>query len=126
MSECMTQEDAEKMSNQQAVNILKPLRDMMRDQHGCPISDAYFALDKAIKVLTADVVEIGKPYFYETACKAEWIDDVRENVRGEWTYFVDKEHEAYWAECSICHKQSIMGGNFCPNCGADMRSSTRY
>lgn len=53
MSECMTQEDAEKMSNQQAVNILKPLRDMMRDQHGCPISDAYFALDKAINALTA-------------------------------------------------------------------------
>ena len=53
MNECMTQEDAEKMSNQQAINILKPLRDMMRDQHGCPISEAYFALDKAINVLTA-------------------------------------------------------------------------
>ena len=51
--------------------------------------------------------------------------DVRENVRGEWTYFADKEHEAYWAECSICHKQSVMGGNFCPNCGADMQGEGR-
>lgn len=51
MSECMTQEDAINMSNEQAVAILKPLRDMMRDQYGCPISDAYFALDKAITAL---------------------------------------------------------------------------
>lgn len=47
----MIQEDAMKMSNEQAVQILKPLRDMMVDQHGCPISDAVFALDKAIDAL---------------------------------------------------------------------------
>lgn len=51
MSECMTQEDAECMDNEQAIAILKPLRDMMCDQYGCPISDAYFALDKAITAL---------------------------------------------------------------------------
>ena len=50
----MTQEDAIKMDYRQAINILVPLRNMMRDQHGCPISDAYFALDKAINALTAE------------------------------------------------------------------------
>ena len=51
MNDCMTQEDAMNMNNEQAVSILIPLRDMMRDQYGCPISDAYFALDKAIEAL---------------------------------------------------------------------------
>lgn len=52
MNECMTQEDAMNMSDEQAVQILKPLRDMMIDQNGCPISDAVFALDKAIVALS--------------------------------------------------------------------------
>ena len=53
MNNCMTQEDASKMDNEQAIQILKPLRDTMIDQHGCPISSAVFALDKAIEVLSA-------------------------------------------------------------------------
>lgn len=48
----MSQEDAMNMSNEQAIQILKPFRDMMIDQHGCPISDAVFALDKAIEALS--------------------------------------------------------------------------
>ncbi len=56
MSDCMTQEDAERMDASQAVQILKPLRDMMLDQHGCPISDAYFALGKAIEALKQQTV----------------------------------------------------------------------
>ena len=47
----MTQEDAMNMNDEQAIKILIPLKNMMRDQHGCPISDAYFALDKAIEAL---------------------------------------------------------------------------
>ena len=61
MSDCMTQEGAERMDASQAVQILKPLRAMMLDQYGCPISDAYFALDKAIEALkqpTIDAVEV--------------------------------------------------------------------
>ena len=59
MSECMTQEDAMNMSTEQAIQMLKPMQMMMRDQHGCPISDAYFALGKAIEALEqkADAVE---------------------------------------------------------------------
>lgn len=49
----LSQEDAMNMSDEQALKILKPMRDMMRDQHGCPISDAYFALERAIDALTA-------------------------------------------------------------------------
>lgn len=51
MSECMTQEDAMNMNAEQAIQILKPMQSMMRDQHGCPISDAYFALGKALEAL---------------------------------------------------------------------------
>ena len=54
MSDVMTQEDAMNMSNEQAVQILIPMRNMMCDQNGCPISDAVFALDKAIEALSAD------------------------------------------------------------------------
>lgn len=56
MSDCMTQEDAERMDAYQAVQILKPLRSMMLDQYGCPISAAYFALGKAIEALEQPTV----------------------------------------------------------------------
>lgn len=54
MSDMMTQEEAMNMSNEQAVQILSSMRNMMLDQYGCPISDAVFAFDKAIEVLSAD------------------------------------------------------------------------
>ena len=54
MSDMMTQKEAMNMSNEQAVQILIPMRNMMCDQNGCPISDAVFALDKAIEALSAD------------------------------------------------------------------------
>lgn len=39
------------MTKTEAIEILQPLRDMMVDQHGCPISDAVYALDWAIETL---------------------------------------------------------------------------
>lgn len=57
MSDCMTREDAERMGASQAVQILKPLQAMMLDQYGCPISAAYFALDKAIEALKQQPVD---------------------------------------------------------------------
>ena len=101
MSECMTQEDAMNMSNEQAVAILKPLMNMMRDQNGCPISDAYFALDKAITALSQP-----------------------QRMRGRWT----KAYDGYdgHVKCTQCFKTYDWDAqaqyyNFCPNCGADMR-----
>ena len=55
MSECMTQEDAMNMSAEHAIQILKPMQMMMLDQHGCPISDAYFAIEKAIDALEREI-----------------------------------------------------------------------
>lgn len=49
--------------------------------------------------------------------------DVRENVRGEWTLVTDRygvNGEYVW-KCSSCNKMTICKGDFCPNCGADMR-----
>lgn len=112
MSECMTQEDAERMDNEQAVAILKPLRDMMRDQYGCPISDAYFALDKAITALLQP-----------------------QRTNGRWTEKTVSENpqacgirEWQSAKCSVCGKYhstpylySFTDYAFCPCCGSDMR-----
>ncbi len=105
MSECMTQEDAMNMSNEQAIQILKPLRDMMIDQHGCPVSDDVFALDKAIEVLSQHQPE---------------------RKTGKWIDMGDFE------QCSVClgtrlkELQTFYGKaiwiktDFCPNCGARM------
>ena len=111
MSECMTQEDAMNMSTEQAIQMLKPMQMMMRDQHGCPISDAYFALGKAIEALEqkADAVErkkgkwdfIGFQMFRCTACKHVFSQDSLEGWR---TYTYEPTFP-----------------KFCPNCGAEMR-----
>lgn len=103
MSECMTQEDAMNMSNEQAVAILKPLMNMMRDQYGCPISDAYFALDKAITAL-----------LQPQRMKGRWIHDG-----------CDIPHGVDWMHCSVCGRREphvpAAITNFCPTCGSDMR-----
>ena len=85
------------MSNEQAIQILIPMRNMMYDQNGCPISDAAFALDKAIEALSTD-----RPQGY-------WISN----------------HDGSW-NCSECGLRVLMyaKGNYCPNCGADMRNSS--
>ena len=95
MSDMMTQEEAMNMSNEQAVQILIPMRNMMCDQNGCPISDAVFALDKAIEALSAD------------RSQAEWID------KGNWMGI----------ECSRCKCHSRYVTPFCPQCGARMKGA---
>ena len=103
MSDYMTQEDAMNMDNRRAIEILKPLRDMMLDQNGCPISDAYFAMDKAINALAADV---------------------RENIRGEWfNHYITQSENSLAFECSVCGMLSSGRHNFCPNCGAEMKTA---
>ena len=101
MSECMAQEDAERMNNEQAIAILKPLRDMMRDQYGCPISDAYFAVGKAIEALSQP-----------------------QRIKGRWER--TKANSGYNAEwvCSICGYTvyaEFCNYNYCSSCGSDMR-----
>jgi len=48
----VTQEKAMNMSNEQAIKLLQSMMLMMCDQHGCPVSDVYFALEKAVEALT--------------------------------------------------------------------------
>lgn len=47
--------------------------------------------------------------------------DVRENVRGEWKIYCDENGKVTDCYCNQCGCNSFIGGNFCPNCGADMR-----
>ena len=53
--------------------------------------------------------------------------DVRENVKGEWKREVLGSTGGYGTtvmyQCSTCERMSISEYNYCPNCGADMRSS---
>ena len=64
-------------------------------------------------------------------CHMPHIDDVRENVRGEW---IDCGVHGDWAwetdghgncwhiwKCSQCGYKTEQCSNYCPNCGADMR-----
>ena len=108
----MTQADAEKMSNEQAVAILTLMAAMMCDQYGCPISDAYFALEKAIDVLTATDVE---PIRH-----GRWVDENGDTVR-----MIDGVPEkSCW--CGSCGEWLVgsdaneIKGHYCPNCGARM------
>lgn len=96
MADQMTQEDAMNMSNARAIEILKAFHDMMFDQHGCPISDAVFAIEKAIEALSARPV-----------------------VRGKWIEWHDN-YDSY-LYCSVCQdKDGLPWYNYCPNCGAKM------
>lgn len=102
MSDMMTQEEAMNMSNEQAVQILIPMRNMMCDQHGCPISDAVFALDKAIEALSAD------------------------RSQGEWKHLSGDEWlcsecgYVIWTEGSWEHPLE-RGKDYCEHCGARMK-----
>ena len=52
-------------------------------------------------------------------CHMPHIDDVRENVKGQWT---DAQYP--FSKCSICDcyfDTANNEANFCPICGADMR-----
>ena len=148
MADCMTQEDAMNMSIEQAIEILVPMRDMMLDQNGCPISDAYFALDKVIKyaerrgnggIDMADLIDRGKAIqsLYGITTNAEGTIPFRAAVfairhtpsaerRGKW---IDRGKD--WLNCSVCDEpvrklqcDTLLRNDsyyhYCPNCGAKM------
>lgn len=49
--------------------------------------------------------------------------DVRENVRGEWKWVCFFKNGGYGSfGCSVCGYRNGTRYNFCPNCGADMRT----
>lgn len=51
------------------------------------------------------------------------VADVRENVHGEW---IESEYGMYLL-CSKCweESESLKQTNFCPNCGADMKTEMK-
>ena len=106
MSDMMTQKEAMNMSNEQAVQILISMRNMMCDRYGCPISDAAFALDKAIEALSAD-----KP-------------------QGEWIVQFPYEDTGKTRTCSNCNitqtvnvYKGVVRFKFCPYCGMKMKGA---
>lgn len=99
MSDCMTQEDAERMDAYQAVQILKPLRSMMLDQYGCPISAAYFALGKAIEALEQPTVSAPCWHRVEEPPKKTGKYAVcwtyQEKIYWDWLIFIDGNWELH-------------------------------
>ncbi len=64
----------------------------------------------------------------------KWADKDEQNLRmkqeprkGHWITTSDYLTTAYgsvdYVKCSCCGEDSLEEGNFCPNCGADMRES---
>lgn len=84
----------------------------------------YILRDDAIKAITAlstPYVEcFANPYYGAVkAVKNVPAADVRPVVRGEWIEHND-DFLGLTYECSVCHAEGMMHGNFCPNCGANM------
>ena len=150
MSDMMTQEEAMNMSNEQAVQILIPMRNMMYDQNGCPISDAVFALDKAIEALSANRPQedtVSRRYLLaEIDDLADEFSEVDENgLHGErWCgildsrgiivnapsvsdrpqgYYIKGENGEWY--CSICKRidDKYSVARFCWHCGARMKGA---
>lgn len=62
-----------------------------------------------------------KPFDYLAEIDCQPTADVRENVKGEWKIYCDDKGVVQDCYCNQCGFNSVIGGNFCPNCGADMR-----
>ena len=106
MADQMTQEDAMNMSNARAIEILKAFHDMMFDQYGCPISDAVFAIEKAIEALSVKhgkwIINLTEPYgSHCSCCGFAWYDHID--------------------AVKLNPVLSKIETKYCPNCGADMR-----
>lgn len=62
-------------------------------------------------------------YDVQWLVRAQTTVDAVEVVHGRWIPIRNKKHGYYMGLlCSECgHKATNKGGNYCPNCGADMR-----
>lgn len=63
--------------------------------------------------------------WYDTKEEAEEGWNTRTVKRGEWLC-VGHDDKSYWYRCSVCgyeeHENITKHDNYCPNCGADMRT----
>ena len=62
-----------------------------------------------------------------TGVNCEWVDDVRENVRGEWIRRDSRYVGWISFDCSVCgetlelDRETSNDFKYCPFCGAEMR-----
>ena len=103
----MNQDDAEKMINEQAIDILKALRDRYIDRNGCPACEEFFAIDKGIEALQNSI-------------------EAPKRKTGKWLMY-----KGFYCKCSECEAIDLLAtrlersgfvlqDRFCPNCGAEM------
>ena len=71
--------------------------------------------------------------YHGVRCRACWVDDTLDYIDSEPAADVAPVRHGRWimhddefgltCECSVCHIETMGDGNYCPNCGADMRGS---
>lgn len=87
----------------------------------CPCNDDYYRCGLSGDLFDEHDIDTGRM----KNCKLKKLDDVRENIRGEWiSKIVECSRENYDQVfcCSVCGvSNDWRRTNFCPHCGADMR-----
>ena len=92
--------------------------ELMRDVEKAENSMEYHGQEFSYSFLSSSQEISTEWYFVEGLIENAPTADVRENVRGEW--IPTEGHMVPIYRCNKCNNLSL-GGNFCPNCGADMR-----
>lgn len=93
----------------------------------------YIDADALIEQMEADAEHIDdyivKMSLYSTIndVKNAPTADVVERKKGEWLFNPSEAIEMMFTKpkCSECGFESADGGNYCPNCGADMRKEVK-
>lgn len=79
------------------------------------------ALEQAGYILTRTYQQDAKTMVYETKKLSDVPSVQAEREKGAWIVIDDAERKY---QCDECKAMSYVLGNFCPNCGADMRGES--
>ena len=116
------------MTRETALDLLDNLKGMIEDSQGNDYDKAFRMAIEALK-REAKLESIAERY--KDMPLAEDIYNARAIIERDYGNIESTEPTGHWKRigkrgeyayiCSQCNHESIYNGNFCPNCGADMR-----